>query len=227
MPTRFCVGNAATKRAGAVHAKKTRNRAGPVYDGLVNEGVAMDAIRIARPEDARAIARIEVETWRSTYAGMLPDRVLVNMSERRQTASWASFLRHRPEDVAVATSANGAIQGFGNCGTQRDSTIRFAGEVYTLYVAPDRQSQGLGRSILMSLFQRLVDTGHATALVWVVRANPARYFYERLGGQQIMHRPIPVGGQQVEAVAYGWRDLGAVLAGTAKSGDGLTGDSLH
>ncbi len=187
----------------------------------------MGAIRIARPEDAKAIARIEVETWRSTYAGMLPDRVLVNMSERRQTASWASFLRHRPEDVSVATATNGTIQGFGNCGTQRDSTIRFAGEVYTLYVAPDRQSQGLGRSILMSLFQRLVDTGHATALVWVVRANPARFFYERLGGQQIMHRPIPVGGQQVEAVAYGWRDLGAVLAGTAKSGDGLTGDSLN
>jgi len=187
----------------------------------------MSAVRPARLEDAKAIARIEVETWRSTYAGMLPDRVLLNMSERRQTASWASFLRHRPEDVWVAEAGKTVI-GFGNCGTQRDNTIRFAGEIYTLYVTPDRQGQGLGRGLLLALFQRLVDTGHATALVWVVRANPARYFYERLGGQQIMHRPIPVGGQPVEAIAYGWRDLNGLLTRTAKSGDGLTGDSpLH
>jgi ribosomal protein S18 acetylase RimI-like enzyme len=186
----------------------------------------MNLVRPARLEDAKAIAKIEVDTWRSTYAGMLPDRVLLNMSERRQTTSWASFLRHRPEDVMVA-QADGALVGFGNCGTQRDSTIRFAGEIYTLYVAADRQSTGLGRGLLLSLFQRLVQTGHATALVWVVRANPARFFYERMGGQQIMHRKIPVGGQPVEAVAYGWRDLSDVLARTANSDDGLTGDSSH
>ncbi len=187
----------------------------------------MSAIRPARLEDAKAIARIEVDTWRTTYAGMLPDRVLLSMSERRQTSSWASFLRHRPEDVWVGQSAGNVI-GFGNCGTQRDNTIRFAGEVYTLYVTPDRQGQGLGRALLLALFQRLVSTGHASALVWVVRANPARFFYERLGGQQIMHRPIPVGGQPVDAIAYGWRDLAAVLTRTAQSGDGLTGDPpLH
>src|SRR5271165_3128355 len=99
----------------------------------------MSAVRPARLEDAKAIARIEVETWRSTYAGMLPDRVLVNMSERRQIASWASFLRHRPEDVWVAMAGDHVV-GFGNCGTQRDNTIRFAGEIYTLYVASDQQS---------------------------------------------------------------------------------------
>lgn len=183
----------------------------------------MSTVRPARLEDAKAIARIEVDTWRSTYAGMLPDRVLVNMSERRQTSSWASFLRHRPEDVWVA-QAGGEVVGFGNCGTQRDSSLRFAGEIYTLYVTPDRQSQGFGRGLLLALFQRLVSTGHGTALVWVVHANPSRFFYERLGGQQVMHRTIPVGGQPVEAVAYGWRDLSGVLTRPAKSGDGLTGE---
>jgi hypothetical protein len=32
----------------------------------------------------------------------------------------------------------------------------------------------------------------------------------------VAHRPIPVGGQPVEAVAYGWSDLAAVLAGQTK-----------
>src|SRR5271154_4467688 len=99
----------------------------------------MSAVRPARLEDAKAIARIEVETWRTTYAGMLPDRVLLNMSQRRQTASWASFLRHRPDDVRIAQNPKGALTGFGNCGAQRDKAIEFGGEIYTLYVLPDAQ----------------------------------------------------------------------------------------
>ncbi len=184
----------------------------------------MSLVRPARLVDAEPIARVEVETWRSTYAGMLPDRVLLTMSERRQTASWASFLRHRPDDARVACNPKGVITGFGNCGAQRDSNVDFGGEVYTLYVLPDAQGQGAGRQLLLALFARLVATGYGSALVWVVRANPARFFYERLGGKQVMYRPIPVGGQPVEAVAYGWRDLAALLGRHARSGDGLADD---
>jgi ribosomal protein S18 acetylase RimI-like enzyme len=184
----------------------------------------MSIVRQARLEDASAIGRIEIETWRATYPGMLADRVLIGMSERRQTASWTSFLRHRPEDVWVAQNAKGALVAFGNCGAQRDATVGFAGEVYTLYVLPDVQGHGLGRRLLLALFGRLIESGHASGLVWVVRANPARFFYERLGGRQVMHRPIPVGGEPVPAIAYGWRDLAAMLHRHARSGDGPAGD---
>jgi ribosomal protein S18 acetylase RimI-like enzyme len=177
----------------------------------------MSAIRQARLADARVIGRIEVETWRSTYAGMLPDRVLLAMSEDRQTASWAGFLRHRPGDVFVALQDAKGIVGFGNCGPQRDGAFGFAGEVYTLYVAPDAQGRGIGRQLLLALFARLIHCGHRSALVWVVRANPSRFFYERLGGKLVLHRPMPVGGEPVEAVAYGWKDLRAVLDREARS----------
>jgi ribosomal protein S18 acetylase RimI-like enzyme len=179
----------------------------------------MVTIRQARLGDARAIGRIEVETWRSAYAGMLPDRVLLGMSEQRQTASWAGFLRHRPGDVFVAESegAEVSLLGFGNCGPQRQHAFGFGGEVYTLYVTPEAQGFGLGRQLLLALFTRLVHCGHRSALVWVVRANPARFFYERLGGKLALHRPIPVGGEPVEAVGYGWRDLRALLDREARS----------
>jgi len=181
----------------------------------------LSLVRPARLADAETIARIEVDTWRTTYAGMLPDRVLLGMSERRQSASWASFLRHRPDDVRISHTPKGSITGFGNCGAQRDSAIDFAGEIYTLYVLPDAQGDGAGRALLLALFARLVATGYGSALVWVIRANPARFFYERLGGRQVMHRPIRVGGQPVDAVSYGWRDLAAAIGRHAQSGDGL------
>jgi hypothetical protein len=44
-----------------------------------------------------------------------------------------------------------------------------------------------------------------------LRDNPARFFYERLGGRLVSHKPIPVGGISVEALAYGWPDLPAYL----------------
>ena len=187
----------------------------------------MSIIRQARLADARAIGQIETETWRATYAGMLPDRVLLGMSEQRQAASWAGFLRHRPGDVYVAEAAAPAVRllGFGNCGPQRDPAFDFAGEVYTLYVAPDAQGSGLGRQLLLALFARLVQSGHGSALVWVVQANPARFFYERLGGKLVLQRAIPLGGELVAAAGYGWRDLGAALERAARSraGDSAPG----
>jgi hypothetical protein len=83
---------------------------------------------------------------------------------------------------------------------------------------PDAQGRGTGRLLLLALFARLVDCGHRSALIWVVRANPSRYFYERLGGKLIAHRIIPLGGQPVEAVGYGWSDLPAALHRHARSG---------
>ena len=35
------------------------------------------AIRRARAGDARAVARVHVESWRTTYPGIIPDRVIV------------------------------------------------------------------------------------------------------------------------------------------------------
>jgi ribosomal protein S18 acetylase RimI-like enzyme len=170
-------------------------------------------VRRAGPADVAAIARIEVETWRATYAGMLPDRVLIGMSERRQQGAWAGLVRYRPGDVIVIEEADTGIVGFGNCGTQRDPTLPYSGEIFTLYVTPDAQNRGVGRHLMGALFERLLYKGNSSALIWVIRANPSRFFYEHLGGKFILTRRIRVGGEPVEAIAYGWPDLSASLRG--------------
>jgi ribosomal protein S18 acetylase RimI-like enzyme len=171
----------------------------------------VNRVRAARADDVAAIARVEVETWRATYPGMLPDRVLVGMSEDRQKGSWSGLVRYRPGDVLVAEWGDAGIVGFGNCGAQRDGTLDYAGEIFTLYVAPEAQNQGVGRHLLRGLFERLVEKGRPSALIWVIRANPSRFFYERVGGKLILTRRIRVGGVLVEAVAYGWSDLAATV----------------
>ena len=169
-------------------------------------------VRPAQLADVGAIARIEVETWRATYAGMLPDRLLIGMSERRQKNAWAGLVRYRPGDVIVAEQDGDGIVGFGNCGAQRDPSLPYTGEIFTLYVAPDAQNCGVGRRLVGALFERLLEKGRSSALIWVISANPSRFFYQRVGGKLILTRRIRVAGEPVDAVAYAWPDLAATVA---------------
>jgi len=168
-------------------------------------------IRSARPGDARGIARLDVETWRTTYAGMLSAAYLVGLSEGRREIGWRRVILREPRDVRVAVEDGNTILGFGSCGPNRGDRF-FSGEVFTLYVAPDWQNQGIGRRLLIALFRRLVAVGRPSALVWVLRDNPSRFFYERLGAHQVSRKAFAVGGAEIEAVAYGWRDLPSFLA---------------
>jgi ribosomal protein S18 acetylase RimI-like enzyme len=174
------------------------------------------AIRPARPGDARSIARLDVETWRATYAGILSGPFLVGLSTQRREVGWAAVIDREPRDVRVAVDPDGRILGFGSCGRCRGEP-EFTGEVFTLYVAPDWQNQGIGRRLLLALFVRLVDQGCGSAIIWVLRDNPGRFFYHRLGGKEVQRKTFVVGGKRIEATGFGWRDLRGFLETTAQA----------
>jgi len=52
-------------------------------------------------------------------------------------------------------------------------------------------------------------------LVWVLAENPACSFYAALGGQQVYEKTETIGGASLVEVAYGWRDLRALVEGRA------------
>jgi ribosomal protein S18 acetylase RimI-like enzyme len=185
---------------------KSRNQALCFRTGF-RGAASMMSIKAATIVDARMIAHVDVETWQSTYAGLLPDRMLISLSEPQRASMWSRFIASRPGDVMAAFDEAGTVQGFGSCGLQRDADFPYAGEVFTLYVAPDHQGGGLGRQLLLALYARLVRCGLYSCVIWVLADNPARFFYERLGGRPIAHRRIQMGSAGVEAVAYAWPDL--------------------
>ena len=61
-------------------------------------------IRSASARDAGDIAKLDVETWRAAYAGVLSTPYLVGLSERRREAGWRSVILHEPRDVRVAVT---------------------------------------------------------------------------------------------------------------------------
>ncbi|MBT5435938.1 MAG: GNAT family N-acetyltransferase, partial [Rhodospirillaceae bacterium] len=78
------------------------------------------------------------------------------------------------------------------------------GEIYTLYLLSDWHGQGLGRSMLDWLLQRLRARGLDRILLWVVEANPTRFFYEAMGAKVIARRREPFAGVLLDELAYGW-----------------------
>ncbi len=170
-------------------------------------------IRRAWPGDARAIARIHVETWRSAYAGILPDRAIVQMSVDEKAAAWRGLIeRQRGAEAVLAAELAGNVLGFASCGPAGRATggtgeRGFAGEIHTLYVLPDWQEQGIGRALLCGCFRLLAAAGIGSAFLWVLADNPARFFYEAMGGRRVGERDEKLWGTLLHESAYGWHDL--------------------
>ena len=107
----------------------------------------MIKIRQATARDANAIAKVHIDTWRDTYAGIIPDRILLEMSLRRHSATWSVEFgkRRNGHTVVVAEDSRAGVVGFGSGGRARYRNLPYDGEVYTLYVLTDYRGQGVGK----------------------------------------------------------------------------------
>src|ERR1700677_4116532 len=101
------------------------------------------SLRQARPSDAADLARIYIESWQDTYAGILPHNLLSAMSIKNHTARWQKQL-HSQGSVIVAEDSSHGLIGLASLGGARDCSLGFEGEVYTLYVDPGFFGQGVG-----------------------------------------------------------------------------------
>jgi ribosomal protein S18 acetylase RimI-like enzyme len=151
-----------------------------------------------------------VAVWRSTYAGLVPDEVLQDLSVERRQTMWTDILTAHADilPALVAEESGIGICGFGNCGTLRgDPVPGFDGEFKTLYLLPAYQRRGIGRGLFCRSATLLAERGYGSAIAWVLAGNPAFAFYEAMGGKVCAQRADEVFGAAVQEIGYGWTDL--------------------
>jgi ribosomal protein S18 acetylase RimI-like enzyme len=152
---------------------------------------------------------VHVASWRSTYEGLLPGDFLEALSEAGYTKRWTSFIGQGSSRVYVVEQA-GEVVGFASGGRERAGEIGFSGELYAIYVLDPFQRRGYGRELVRAVVTGLREMDLEDMLVWVLRDNqPARGFYERLGGVYVRTQPTTIGPATLEEVSYGWRRLDA------------------
>jgi GNAT superfamily N-acetyltransferase len=185
--------------------------------GLGADAAPAPTIRHALPEDAPALARVRVDTWRSTYAGIVPDDYLAGMDYGQEEANSARFLRNPFPGtfVLVAEPQPGLVAGFALGGPPQKPFPGYDCELHALYVLKEHQGRGLGTLLMEHVTRELTGRGLGAMFVWVLRDSPACRFYESLGGRRIRKATVEVGSASLQEVAYGWPDLSNGLAAQA------------
>jgi GNAT superfamily N-acetyltransferase len=175
------------------------------------------AIRPARADDAAQIARVYIDSWHDTYPGVVPSALLCAMTPKGQQARWHAAIRAKGrEAVFVAEHAQAGIIGMTSFGPARDSGLGLDGEIYTLYVDPAYLGFGAGRALIAGAFVELRKRGYNSCLIWAHAKNPARFFYERMGGRLIAERTTRLMGEPTPEAAFGWRRLAVAERSTAR-----------
>jgi ribosomal protein S18 acetylase RimI-like enzyme len=138
-------------------------------------------IREARPADARAVAEVHVRAWQSAYRGQLSDEYLDGLSVEDRLAQHEWSLRNLRETWRMwICEEAGRVVGFAVTGPSEDADAdERTGEVYAIYLEPDRVGTGVGRELFAHAVEDLGRRGFATATLWVLETNVrARRFYE-------------------------------------------------
>ncbi len=168
------------------------------------------SVRPAAIHDARAIAEVHVESWRSTYRGIFPEALLNGLSVDQRESSWRDLLAANEPPSAitmVGCDPGGTVVGFVSGGRERTGRLGCDGELYAIYLRQDAQRKGLGTLLVRQFVHELATRGFGSMAVWVLALNPSRRFYECLGGKIIEQQDIERGGQTFIEVAYGWPSL--------------------
>jgi ribosomal protein S18 acetylase RimI-like enzyme len=130
-------------------------------------------IRLATPEDAEAVARVQIASWRGAYAHLFSQEQFEGISLAERTAFWRRY-------TPLVADVDGEVVGFVAVGPAHDDDAD--GEVYAIYVRPDRWDTGVGWELMQAGEERLRELGHSSVVLWVFEDNPrARRFYKRSG----------------------------------------------
>jgi GNAT superfamily N-acetyltransferase len=172
------------------------------------------SIRRATAGDAPAIAQVRVDSWRSTYRGMIPDAYLDGMQVEASTALWDRVLTAGPNTTCVFVAEHGSdVVGF-SCGNRlAEPKHGFDAELAAVYLRREFQRIGFGRRLVYAVAEAQMAHAATGLITWVIAGNkPARAFYESLDGELVVEQPFHWDGMDLVEAAYGWRDLRALAA---------------
>jgi len=168
-------------------------------------------VRPARPDDAASVATVQLSTWRTAYAGVIPASVLDGLGEDDAAAQWRSAITEPPTDrhhVLVAREGE-TVVGFVAVGPALPEDLVGPGHEWTgpadesaapaeptalgdwagdalaisaLLVEPRWGRRGHGSRLLAAAVDLARTDGFSRAVAWVLEADTAtRPFLESAG----------------------------------------------
>jgi GNAT superfamily N-acetyltransferase len=165
-------------------------------------------VRAAVDADAGAIAHVHVESWHTTYAGIMPAAYLAGLDETLRARLWGEWLSSGT--LVFVAEWDGRVVGFAHGGPNREPVADCDAELYSIYLLKEAQKRGIGAQLLRVMATALLERNFKSMAVWVLEQNRSRSFYEKTGARLATSKVIDIGGTKLMEVAYTWADLKAL-----------------
>ncbi|MGE7184258.1 N-acetyltransferase family protein [Peribacillus sp. NPDC006672] len=168
-------------------------------------------IRRAIEEDVNGIANVHINSWQTTYKGILPDQYLSSLNLEARRKNWLRNLKMLHNATFVAENAHGEIIGFAAGGPEQTNDPHIQGEVYAIYILKEYQRQGFGRQMINAVIHELIRMEHKNLIIWALKDNPSCGFYKALGGQVKAEKTVKMAGIELIEVGFEWEDIKDIL----------------
>lgn len=170
-------------------------------------------IRNVHIEDAPGLAKTQVDSYKTAYEGLLPPAYLANFTYAEQEQDWADILRAGTTDMLlVAVSQEKQVVGYVLTRAQPDIFPDYDAEIIALHVQKPFQKHGIGKALFRTAAKRLMDAGCKSTMLWTLKRNPTRQWYEKLGGIFLAEKSDEIDDWTISEMAYGWKDITSLLA---------------
>ncbi len=166
------------------------------------------AYREAKAEDIPQIARVHVESWRKSFAGIAPPEHLEKMSvEDRIEGFRQAFAQHSFYKMLVAETSEYGIVGFADFGESHLLKHSFDAQLYAIYFLHEFQRKGIGGKLFRLCQKEMAARGFKSMCLDTLEISPYRGFYEKMGGRVVGESSHPLAGIEFKTLIYGWDDL--------------------
>ena len=146
--------------------------------------------RLATLNDIPLIQQLAAEVWPATYRGIIPEAQIEYMMDRMYTTeSLTEQLTTGAKPYLIAYDAGKSV---GYVSYSLDYLPRTT-KVHKLYVLPQGQGHGYGRSLLNAVAERAHAARQTRLRLDVNRDNPAIGFYERIGFTRVAEAVTDIG----------------------------------
>jgi GNAT superfamily N-acetyltransferase len=168
-------------------------------------------IREAVTSDAEGVAAVHVKSWQTSYAGIIDQSYLDNISYNQRFALRKKILASEGSLQLVVTF-DGQIVGFADAGPMKlyneqlslfkDKGVK-RGEIYAIYLLEEHKGKGMGRALYQHCKCWFSYHGFQQFITWGLADNMrAKHFYESEGGEIIGEVSIEIGDKSYLEFCY-------------------------
>ena len=170
----------------------------------------MNGIRPATLADVDGIARVHVQAWHESYAGLVPPEAFEQHSIELRLTQWRTTLADRTRSTLVYEN-EGAVAGFITGGPIKWTGLPTDSEVASFYLLDAIKRRGIGRALFTAFMALLSERGFTSCGLLTLNSNAAaRRFYEAMGGRAGDSRIDRRNDLDYEDVSYLWDDVSRV-----------------